>query len=135
MKLSLLIILLLFSSCRSSKSVETTTKEIDTTYWHSDTSLLTLSDIQEKINWTITITDLKRDSSGEVIESPSKRLDIIGVNETAVKEQAQGNNVQVVSQSKEVTQEQTPKQPEHPPASWGWVVVVALVVLIFLIRR
>jgi hypothetical protein len=135
MKLSLLIILLLFSSCRSSKSVETTTKEIDTTYWHSDTSLLTLSDIQEKINWTITITDLKRDSSGEVIESPSKRLDIIGVNETAVKEQAQGNSVQVVSQSKEVTQEQTPKQPEHPPACWGWVVVVALIVLIFLIRR
>lgn len=134
MKVILFVLLLVAVSCRSSKTVETTRTEIDSTYWYATVKRMTLADIQKMVDVQITVTELTPDSSDTMKPTKQTRYDIEGVTTTSAEELVvEEDSIESVRKNNEEQKESMNERPKKPPSIW--LVGLSVLFVIIVIRK
>lgn len=134
MKVILFVLLLVAVSCRSSKTVETTRTEIDSTYWYATVKRMTLADIHNLFDVQITVTELTPDSSDTMKPTKQTRYDIEGVTTTSAEELVvEEDSIESVRKNNEEQKESMNERPKKPPSIW--LVGLSVLFVIIVIRK
>lgn len=134
MKVILFVLLLVAVSCRSSKTVETTRTEIDSTYWYATVKRMTLADIHNLVDVQITVTELTPDSSDTMKPTKQTRYDIEGVTTTSAEELVvEEDSIESVRKNNEEQKESMNERPKKPPSIW--LVGLSVLFVIIVIRK
>lgn len=134
MRVLLFVLLLVAVSCRSSKTVDTTRTEIDSTYWYATVKRLTLADIQKMVDVQITVTELTPDSSDMMKPTKQTRYDIEGVTTTSVEELVvEEDSIESVRNRNETQKESMNERPKKPPSIW--LIGLSVLFVIIVIRK